>query len=161
MKRWKPCKEIPNYEVSNEGEVRNIKTGRVMKTSINQKGYETVCLHDKSKQYTRRVHRLVADAFNESSDSYLDVIHKDGDKSNNNINNLEYCNRSDIIKHTYLNGRKQLHRMKKVRCIETGEEFESIVECSKVTGINKSTISKCINNPYLSSREGYHFESIN
>lgn len=161
MKQWKPCKELPNYELSEIGEVRNIKTGRVMKTSINQKGYETVCLHDNNKQYTRRVHRLVADAFSESHDTKLDVIHKDGNRLNNAINNLEWRNRSDIIKQTYSNGRQQTHRMKKVRCVETGEIFESIVECSKVTGVSKTTISRCVNNPHLSSREGYHFETIN
>ena len=51
---WLPCREFPDYEVSSEGKIRNIYTGRILKTNINDKGYEIVCLRKDGKQYTRK-----------------------------------------------------------------------------------------------------------
>lgn len=160
--RWLICndEDIPDYEVSDEGRIRNPKTGRILKTQINSKGYEVVNIRGKNK----RVHRLVAQTFLETDDDIdydiLDVAHKDGDKTKNRVSNLEYRTRSDNIKQTYINGRKQTHRMRPIRCVETGEEYSSIEACARATGLSKHAISKCVNGATRHLHNGLRFEAI-
>ena len=96
---WKEIKDFPNYEVSNKGQVRNVKTGRMLKPYVNLgggKGYYKVRLTSepyKTKQFF--VHRLVAEAFiPKEKEEYTDVNHIDENKLNNNVDNLEWCTRS-------------------------------------------------------------------
>ena len=154
--KWRPCVDVANYEVSSEGRIRNSKTGKILKTQVNEQGYETVSVNRK----TKRVHKLVADTFIEGDHDGLDVSHVDRNRLNNRVNNLEYRKRSDIIKQTYEEGREQLHRMKAVRCVETGEEYRSIKECSEAIGISRNSISRCVNNRFLHTRDGKHFEPV-
>lgn len=160
MEEWRRYWEVPIYEISDTGLVRNIRTGRIMKTYVNERGYEVVQLSYLGKDYPKRVHRLVAEAFDDGSHRGMEVTHRDGDKLNNNLDNLAWSTRKEIISNTYRNGREQTHRMRKVRCVETGEEFRSIGEASIMTGVNRWTISKCVNNPAVKTRKGYHFEPI-
>lgn len=156
--KWLPCddEDILNYEVSSEGRIRNSKTGRILKTNVNNNGYEIVSIN----RHTKRIHKLVADTFIDGEHSGLDILHKDGNRLNNRADNLEYKTHSEIMKRTYENGREQTHRMRAIRCIETGEEYRSIKECSEVTGLNRSSISKCVNNPATKTYDGRHFEAI-
>ena len=160
MEEWRRCVEVPIYEISNTGLVRNRRTGRIMKTHINERGYEIVQLRYQGAIYDRRVHRLVAEAFDDGSHAGMEVTHRDGNRSNNNLDNLVWSTRKEIIGNTYRNGREQLHRMRKIRCVETGEEFRSIEEASMAMGISRWTISKCVNNPVVKTRKGYHFEPM-
>lgn len=112
MEEWRRCKEIDNYEVSNTGKIRNRRTGRIMRTSINSNGYEQVQLHKDGNMYTRRIHRLVADTFYDGDHSNLDVNHKDGDKLNNNIDNLEWCTRQENVIHGFRVGLNISHKKK-------------------------------------------------
>lgn len=161
MEKWKQSEEFPNYEISYSASVRSIKTGRVLKTSTDRKGYETISLRKNGQQFTRKVHRLVAETF--LRDKYrpgLEVTHKNGDRSKNEADNLEWKRRSDIIRKTYENGRRQTHRMKRVRVVETGEIYDSIVDCSKATGVSKSTISRLLTRRALVNRCGLTFEYV-
>lgn len=164
MERWLPCREFPAYEVSDTGKIRNIKTGRILKTYINEKGYETVCLRRDGRQINTKVHRLVADAFCEQYYDGLDVTHADQNRLNNSADNLEWRFRSDIHRRSYRRfGRKAPERTrggKKIRVIETGEVFLSIDECAKALGMSRTVVSRCVNNPYNSNRYGYHFMFI-
>ena len=161
MEQWLPCREFPAYEVSNTGKIRNAKTGRILKTYINERGYETVCLRRDFKQYNVKVHRLIADAFCEQYYEGLDVTHADRNRSNNHADNLEWRFRSDIVRRSYRRfGRKKPERLrtgKKVRVIETGEVFLSIDECAKALGMSRAVVSRCANYPYIENRYGYHF----
>lgn len=158
MERWLPSKEFSNYEISDAGNIRNATTGRILKQSITARGYKQVCLHDNKKQYTRKVARMVGDTFLEKESDDLDITYRDGDKLNCRADNLEYCTRKELINRTYENGREQTHKMKRVRCVETGEVYNSIRECSESTGINRSSISRSVNGCCISIKEGYHFE---
>ena len=60
---WRPIKDYPNYEVSNLGQVKNIKTGKILKSSKDKKGYNCISLWKNNKSKSFRKHRLVAEAF--------------------------------------------------------------------------------------------------
>jgi hypothetical protein len=106
--QWKDIKGYEGlYEVSNLGNVRSL--DRVIKSKHNgtmlrkgqiltpfyeeKKGYYQVSLSKDGKNKKHRVHRLVASAFLDNPHSYTDVNHKDEVKTNNNVDNLEWCTR--------------------------------------------------------------------
>lgn len=95
---WKPIKDYEGiYEVSNLGNVRklrfingkhNFEKIKICKQTLNAWGYMTVSLSKNGKSNTKRVHKLVANAF--LGESNLQVDHIDGNKTNNRLDNLEY-----------------------------------------------------------------------
>lgn len=96
------------YRIDKEGNVWTPYRGwSIMSHSITDKGYHRVGLMIGKQRKFFQVHRLVLEAFNpkEGSDK-LQVNHIDGDKSNNNLNNLEWCNGSHNMQHSY---DKQIH----------------------------------------------------
>ena len=161
MEVWKQCEEVPAYEVSNLGRIRRISTGKILKPVINDKGYAVVFLMHNGRRHDRRVHRLVAEAFYPGDHEGMDVVHLDGDKLNNDVDNLEWRTRKDNTRIMYETGvRNNGYLKRKVRCVETGEEFDSVRACSRAMGIGEQSISRCVNNRYLHTRQGYHFEPI-
>ena len=157
--KWVNVKNLPLYEVSENGDIRNTKTGRILKTNINQRGYETVCLHNKGKQINARVHRIVADSFYDGDHSGYDVNHIDGNKTNNAVNNLEWCTRKENIEHAYKTGLKAEPYKVKVRIVETGEVYDSLVACGKAINADRCQIHRCLIGKEKSCK-GYHFETI-
>lgn len=90
---FKTIEEFPNYMVSNFGNVKGNYSGIILKPYYNKKGYSLVTLcKPKQEQANRFVHRLVAKTFIENPNNYDQVNHIDGNKSNNHISNLEWCN---------------------------------------------------------------------
>lgn len=87
---WKPVPGFPDYEVSSEGRIWSKKNG-YLKTRLESRGYEIVNLYLYGKMYTKKVHRLVALAFIQNPDNLPQINHKDENKSNNRIDNLEWC----------------------------------------------------------------------
>lgn len=159
METWVKCRGTNVYEVSDTGKVRNRRTGKLMKSHINDKGYETIQLSIDGKPKSCRVHRLVAEAFNEGNHDGLDVNHIDGNKLNNNINNLEFCTRQENIIHAHRIGLNYSHKKKKVHIIETGQVFDSVTECADYLGVTRHAVSKCINGSVKCCR-GYHIYVI-
>lgn len=94
------------YEVSDEGRVRSLNFRKrrglvvVMKTATNRDGY--ACLSFGKKNV--RVHSLVAEAFLGPRPPRYDVNHKDGNKSNNRLDNIEYCTESQNTQHSFARG---------------------------------------------------------
>ena len=159
MEVWIKAKGFPSYEVSNTGQIRNAKTGRILKQYKNQRGYMITCLHENGVQHARRVHRLIADAFFDGDHDGLDVNHIDGRKTNNHISNLEFCTRKQNIAHAFETGLKKPSRQIKIRVVETGEVYESIRECGRSIGCDQSIICACLNGKQKSCN-GYHFEKV-
>lgn len=83
-------KDYPNYSVSRLGNVRNDKTGRILKPGITR-GYLRVCLCKNGEHKNYRVHRLVAEAFIPNPLGLPQVNHIDENKLNNRAENLEWC----------------------------------------------------------------------
>jgi len=144
---WKKFRDF-DYEVSNLGNVKRIKTGKEIKQG-NVYGYKTVCLSKKGKHYYFRVHRIVAESFLVKTGQV--VNHINGVKDDNNIENLEWCTQSYNIKHSYdiLNRTKERRDINTVLMYDLSwnllNTFKSLGECSKITGFNKGNISQCCN----------------
>jgi hypothetical protein len=96
--QWEACPLLTNYEVSNTGQVRRIKDKKIMAKWLNKFGYELVSLSGEERRHYQ-VHRLVSATF--LGVCSLQVNHKDGVKTNNHIDNLEYVTCSENIKHAF------------------------------------------------------------
>lgn len=90
------------YEVSNLGSVRRVQTGKVRKPHYEKRGYAIVDLYDHGLIGWFSVHRLVALAFlGEPANEAMQVNHRDGNKSNNAVSNLEWVTGSENIRHKF------------------------------------------------------------
>lgn len=89
---WIHIKDFPNYEISNDGKVRNTTTNHFKKAGISTDGFYTVDLYNGGKLKRINIHTLVASTFIDNPEEYKCVKHKDDNKLNNNINNLEWTN---------------------------------------------------------------------
>ena len=154
---WKTIKYNDKYEVSDTGLVRTKKTGHIHSGCIAQ-GYLSVKLtFENSRQKRFKIHRLVAEHFIENPDPKKKtfVNHIDGNKLNNNKENLEWVTPSE----NQIHSRDALHRRyhsRPVICIETGERFNSIVQASKLTNTPMGNLCSCC----TGNREragGYHW----
>jgi hypothetical protein len=94
---WRTVLQNENYEISNLGQVRNKKTKKTRKKQINDSGYEIITLYF-GKKKTYLVHRLVAQAFIPNPNNLPFVNHKDRNKVNNRITNLEWVTSSMNMK---------------------------------------------------------------
>lgn len=100
MERWKQINEYENYFVSNLGNVKNSR-GRHLKTELSNTGYYRVHLSKHGKARHIAVHRLVASAFLDNPNNLKLVNHKDGNKLNNTLENLEWVTYSQNLQHAY------------------------------------------------------------
>ncbi|HBI91157.1 MAG TPA: hypothetical protein DDY58_01255 [Terrisporobacter glycolicus] len=157
---WKDIKGYEGiYQISNLGRVRSLnyrRTGKAktLKGFITTKGYIQIKLQNKHIL----MHRLVAEAFISNFKNYPYINHIDGNKTNNLVNNLEWCTARENTVHAYKNRlidkekkaeqqRKLLKgkkiRSKKIVCITSGEFFDSIIQASNKYNVSDSDISKC------------------
>lgn len=154
MVNWKTISESPDYEISDEGVVRNSKTGRILKP-LRTNGYNHVVLCDAFGHHRRSIHRLVATEFIENPHGHPIINHLDGDRGNNRVENLEWCTQSGNMKHAYRTGLQkpirgqieyslskamEAHR-RPVRNVDSGAEYESIAECARQEGLCHSAVS--------------------
>jgi len=107
-----------SYQVSNLGRVRSfdrvimnnigvhrIYKSRIMKYFLDKDGYENLTLNKLGKQYKRKVHRLVAAAFIDNPENKESVNHKDLNKKNNRLENLEWVTKSENMIHAAKNNK--------------------------------------------------------
>ena len=107
MEMWKPIVGTKGFiEVSNKGRVRSLLRGtpRILKTQADKKGYHRVRVTIEQEKLTYKVHREIAKAFLPNPEKLPQVNHKDGDKSNNAADNLEWVTNSENARHAIENG---------------------------------------------------------
>lgn len=104
---WRPVKGYEGvYEVSQDGQVKRCSSGNVIKPGVGKNGYLIVSLWMNNKGKTHYIHRLIAEHFIPNPMIMSTVNHIDGDKTNNDLSNLEWCSFSYNNKHAYENGLK-------------------------------------------------------
>lgn len=172
---WKKIEEAPHYSVSNFGRVRM--DGR---TYVNSRGVTKICkphivgiskkkntgylearlIINKDKYIYRSVHRLVLSTFNpiENMD-VMEVNHKDENKDNNCLDNLEWMTSKENCNYGIRNIKCGKARSTKVRCKETNTIYNSGKEASEKTGTSRSGISNCLNGK-RNKAGGYHWEEV-
>lgn len=145
-----------NYYVTKKGEIFSIfgETKRRLKTQISDKGYERIKIRKKMYQ----IHRLVAKHFISNEINLPQVNHKDGNKLNNNVENLEWCNNSSNQKHAWKNGlQPRLREVKnRVLTLEQAEEIRKRYDEEKTSqrklakeyGVSKTTIADLLKGKY-------------
>ena len=140
---WKGVKDYEwIYQVSDEGQIRRIIGGKTRPVKSRENGkYCTVSLSKNGVKKTFAVHRLVAEAFLEKPEGKCEVNHKDGDKHNNRVDNLEWVSQTENRLHA-MNELKHFpfgKPARKIRCIDpqTNEEirtFHSVSDAAKSLG---------------------------
>lgn len=107
MERWKPVIGYEGiYEVSNYGNVRNVTSGHVLLQTNTTTGYRKVELY-KNGRKNLRVHRLVASAFINNTYGKPYINHKNGNKTDNRVENLEWCTQKENVNHAIRTGLKR------------------------------------------------------
>ena len=158
---WKKFRDF-DYLVSDDGLVKRIKTGKIIKQHENY-GYKIVCLSNNGKHYYFRVHRIIGELFLPITGKVIN--HKNGIRNDNRLENLEWCTQSYNVKHSYdiLNRTRIKSDVNSVYMYDTDytfiKEYKSLSECSKKTGFSKGNISQCCNKKgYRKTVNGYIFE---
>ena len=162
--KWKTIKNYENlYMVSNTGKVYSIRYKKVMVARINNSGYYTIELHKNGHRKTCLVHRLVAKAFLSNPKNYLVVNHKDENKLNNTVDNLEWCTiaynnlyGTKIYRHSVSRGTpcKAYNIKTKVTYL-----FHSDSQCANYIGTNHSLVRRA-RIGILKQTHGYVIEQI-
>lgn len=156
------------YQVSNLGRVKSLSrpikargnkdrnfVGRVLKEYKTPEGYLSVNLCVKNKGKTFLIHHLVAKTFIGDRPERLDINHKNGNKTDNRLGNLEYCTRSENILHAIKKGliaKGEKHSNAKLTALQVSEIRELYTkkefiqrELAKMYGVSQSVISDIIN----------------
>lgn len=181
---WKPIKGYEGlYEVSNQGRVRSL--GRIMNRRTRwgniseykvaprimtpkpcQGGYLFLNLFDTNGvRKMHKVHRLVAEAFLPKIETRNEVNHKDEDKTNNCVDNLEWVNHKENCNHGTRNERSVQNKQKRVSQLTLDGAVVNIYsgckEASKLTGISRTVLYNCLEKRYGPSKDiayGYRWE---
>ena len=137
---WKEFQ--PGYEISIDGQIRNTK-GKILSQSFDGQ-------HRYKHWRGKLIHRLVAFAFIPNPNNLSDINHKDGNKENNCIENLEWISKSQNTLHAYQTGlltkSKGFSQEKKIKLIKDNEVFycDSVTNASKYLNVAQTAVSNCL-----------------
>lgn len=149
-------KDIQNYEglyaVTSCGKVYSYKRKKFLKPRKNKKDYLQVDLYKGGERKTYLVHRLVAEAYLPNPEGLPQVNHKDENKENNALPNLEWCDGSYNINY----GSRNQKISKPVFCVELNKTFDGARAAGRELGLDNSNIIKCCNGKYKTTG-GYHW----
>ena len=146
---YRPLDEFPWYLACRYGYIINTDNGHVLQGTIKKTGYVEVMLMDAdSKPHYRLLHRLIADAFCEKREDANEVNHKNGIKTDNNADNLEWVTREENLRHAYETGlmpNNAIPRAVIAINMETGEQktFPSIYKAARFFNISQGNICMC------------------
>lgn len=138
------------YQISNKGDVM-IDNFRLMKKSINKYGYYQISLVKNGKKFNKTVHQLVAIEFIENPKNYKQVNHKDCDKLNNCVDNLEWCNGEMNISHGVKNRlfpygeNSSQTKFTLIQVREIRNSKISAINLAKIYGVARQTINNIKN----------------
>jgi hypothetical protein len=150
------------YLVSNTGEIKGVKTGKIRKKNITNKGYYyvSISLGSKEDKPCIRVHRAVAETFLNNENNYPTVNHKDGNKLNNHVDNLEWCTYKENSTHAVNTGLLTNNQLKrKIICLNNLKVFDSITDAAVWCNCKKGTILDYLGSSRKRKSAGKHPET--
>ena len=155
---WKPIEGTYGlYEISNLGNIKSIRSNRLIKPGLAGSGYKQARLSINSQYCSEYVHRLVATHFLPPVDGKTRVNHKDLDKTNNHVDNLEFVTQKENIHHFYLSQGIKPRQMKIVVALDLEGnivgEYHSINEAAKQCGVSPETVHKRVHNKVKNQRK--------
>lgn len=137
------------YKISTDGQILGIKSNKTLKPDINQDGYCRVRLYKDKECKHYSVHRLVAQTFLPNPDNLPEVNHKDEDKTNNCVENLEWVSSKTNCNYGKRNRKIALSKNKCILQVsldgELIKEWESASEVQRVLGYSQGNICNCCN----------------
>ena len=152
---WKDIFDYKNYMVSNYGRVKRIYKSKekILKKSIDKYGYVNYCLRKSNKGNTIKIHRIVAKTFINNQNNFKQVNHKDENKQNNCVDNLEWCN-NKYNSNYGTRGKRISQKLsivlkKPILQIKDGniiKKWNSALDVEKETKIKRSNICHCLKN---------------
>lgn len=143
--------KLPDFEISQQGSIRNILSKRIKGQYVGGTGYYMISVSKKNKSKPYRVHRLLAETFIENTENKPEVNHKDGNKLNNELSNLEWVTHKENMSHAFRiglanntgikNGMSKLNEAK-VRKIKKmlADGISQYKIAKKIGGISRSAI---------------------
>jgi len=185
MEKWKDIKGYEGlYQVSNYGRVKSLRRYRknhskkqLVEEKIKQpreswQGYLLMDLYKNNQQKTIRVHIVVAETFIPNEENKETVNHKDGNKANNRVDNLEWCTYKEQNVHFYKHNLKSKENIekavkamnkknsKKTRCINNGTIYSSASEASRAVGVSASLIMRVCRGERKTAGKGENGEPL-
>lgn len=146
--KWHELEEFPDYAVSEQGDIANIKTGMPRKLSINGQGIVKITLYNEQKQLvTRSVARMVAEAFvpRPDLDAFDTPIHMDGELTNCRADNLVWRPRWFAIKYHKQFRNAEFHAARGAFIdLDTEEVYDSIKDICVRNGVFWQDVIKCV-----------------
>lgn len=137
---WKEIPEWNWYWVNEQGQVFNSRTGQYIYGDVNNIGYHRVILYDHGKQKRFFIHRLVAQLFLYNSNNWQEVNHIDGNKDNNNVSNLEWCNRTHNEHEARRMGLKEYKPFEVIFVNGTVKRYEFAPQLAQELNVTRRTV---------------------
>lgn len=160
------------YQISNLGNVKSlerksyngkgeyIQKERILKYGIRKGGYKAVFLYKDAKGKNFFIHRLVADAFLENPLNKEYVDHINTNTGDNRVENLRWVSPKENINNENTLKKKSEKIGKKIICVTTGEEFESIIEASNKYNVIEGSIRNCLKGRQRTAGKSFNGEKL-
>lgn len=133
----KQIKGYPNYCITLDGRLFSLNTMKFIKANYDKDGYVFYRMSNKSKEFQRKAHRLVAMTYLPNLQNKSDVNHIDGKKDNNIIFNLEWSTKSENAKHAWNTGLQNRYRAHAKQVVDTsnGVVYRCVSDAAKAIGM--------------------------